>query len=218
MTPAAQRYGLVLLALAAAFAVQGIAPPDDGWRAVVTILLGAALLLALRAADMPPRRLRGAGVLIAAVVAAALVSLFAGHGRVGPGLAAVADALLVAAAPPAIVVGVLRSFWDEGVVTVQAVLGALCLYLLGGMFFAFTYSAIDQLTGDAFFSGGIAATPARAIYFSLATLTTVGYGDLTAAGNVGHTLSVTEALAGQIYLVTVVSVVVAHLVPRGRRS
>ena len=39
----------------------------------------------------------------------------------------------------------------------------------------------------------------------------MGYGDLTAASNLGHTLSVTEALTGQIFLVTVVSVVVANL-------
>jgi hypothetical protein len=42
-------------------------------------------------------------------------------------------------------------------------------------------------------------------------LTTVGYGDVTAATNLGHTLSVSEALLGQIYLVTVVSVIVSKL-------
>jgi hypothetical protein len=215
---AAQRYGLLLTTLAASFAVQGIAPSGDAWRAVVTVLLGASLLLALRSADMTPRRLRVASVLIAAVVLGALAALLAGNSGLETGLATLANALLVVLAPPAIVVGVLRSLRTRGAVTVQALFGALCLYLLAGMFFAFLYSAIDELTGDAFFAGGIDATPARAIYFSLATLTTVGYGDLTAATNVGHTLSVTEALTGQIYLVTVVSVVVANLFPRARRA
>jgi Ion channel len=43
------------------------------------------------------------------------------------------------------------------------------------------------------------------------TLTTVGYGDVTARSNLGHTIAVTEALIGQIYLVTVVALLVANL-------
>jgi hypothetical protein len=39
----------------------------------------------------------------------------------------------------------------------------------------------------------------------------VGYGDLTAKSNLGHTLSNAEALVGQIYLVTVVSLIVGNL-------
>jgi ion channel len=213
-----QRYGLLLAVLVASFAVQGIAPAGDAWRAVVSVLLGAALLLAFRAADMPARRLRIAGPLVATVVGATLAALLFGDTQLENGFAALADALLVGLAPPAIVVGVVRSLRARRAVTVDALFGALCLYLLAGMFFAFVYSAIDQLSGSAFFAGGVEATPARAIYFSLATLTTVGYGDLTASTNLGRTLAVTEALAGQVYLVTVVSVVVANLVPRSRAS
>jgi voltage-gated potassium channel Kch len=54
------------------------------------------------------------------------------------------------------------------------------------------------------------------VYFSFATLTTVGYGDLTARTDLGRTLAVMEALLGQLHLVTVVSVGVANLVPRRR--
>jgi hypothetical protein len=39
----------------------------------------------------------------------------------------------------------------------------------------------------------------------------VGYGDLSASSDLGHTLSMFEALLGQIYLVTVVSVLVSNL-------
>ena len=51
------------------------------------------------------------------------------------------------------------------------------------------------------------------IYFSYATLTTVGYGDLVAATNLGRSLAITEALLGQIYLVTVVALIVGNLRP-----
>jgi hypothetical protein len=44
----------------------------------------------------------------------------------------------------------------------------------------------------------------------------VGYGDLTPAGDLGRMLAATEALLGQIYLVTVVALLVANI-GRGRR-
>ena len=86
----------------------------------------------------------------------------------------------------------------------------LCLYILVGMLFALVYGAIDRL-GHGFFVNNAQATPSNCLYFSFTTLTTVGYGDLTAKSNLGHTLSVSEALLGQIYLVTVVSVLVSNL-------
>jgi hypothetical protein len=49
------------------------------------------------------------------------------------------------------------------------------------------------------------------LYFSLATLTTLGYGDFTATGDLGRMLAVTEALAGQMYLVSVVAVLVSNM-------
>jgi hypothetical protein len=78
------------------------------------------------------------------------------------------------------------------------------------LFFASLYGLIGHLNGT-FFAQNLAPTPNRTLYFSFTTLTTVGYGDLTARSNLGHTLSVSEALVGQIYLVTVVSLIVGNL-------
>jgi hypothetical protein len=79
------------------------------------------------------------------------------------------------------------------------------------MLFGFVFGSIDRLGGNPFFAGGQPATVAHCLYYSFTTLTTVGYGDLTARTNLGHTLSVSEALLGQIYLVTIVSLIVANL-------
>jgi hypothetical protein len=117
----------------------------------------------------------------------------------------------VALAPPAIILGVLRSLRARQAVTLEAVFGVLCVYILLGMFFASVYGTIDRFGGNPFFAGGQTATVARCLYFSFASLTTAGYGDFTARTNLGHTLSVSEALLGQIYLVTVVSLIVANL-------
>jgi hypothetical protein len=90
-------------------------------------------------------------------------------------------------------------------------MGVLALYMLLGVLFAFVYGAIDRLGGDPFFANGDTTTTSRCLYFSFTTLTTVGYGDFVARSNLGHTLAVFEALIGQIYLVTVVSVLVSNL-------
>lgn len=210
-----QRFGLVLVFITASFVVEGTVSGTGWQQAVVTGLLGATLLLAFWAADMPPRRLRLACALVAVGVVAVIVTVAIGD-RDAEGFGRLADAALVALAPPMIAVGVVRSLRKRRAVTLEAVLGGLCLYLLAGMFFAFVYGAVDHLGGDPFFASGVEATSARTVYFSFTTLTTVGYGDLTARTDVGHILAVVEALLGQLYLVTVVSVGVANLVPRRR--
>jgi hypothetical protein len=206
-----QRYGLLLSSILAAFLVQGIATPGPWEQAFVSILLATTLLLALWAADSEPRVMRPA-ILIATLLALASIAE-AVAGNVDGAVPRLANLLLVVLAPPSIVVGVTRSLRRRGAVTTEAVFGVLCLYLLVGMAYALLFGAIANFSGH-FFANGDTATGARCLYFSFTTLTTVGYGDLTAATNLGHTLSVTEALVGQIYLVTVVSVIVSNLRPR----
>ncbi len=99
--------------------------------------------------------------------------------------------------------------------TITVVAGVLCLYLLLGLIYAFVYVAVQNLGSAPFFANGAAAVSSRSLYFSFVTMTTVGYGDYTARTNLGHTLAISEALIGQIYLVTVVAAIVGRLVPRG---
>jgi len=203
------RYGLLLGAIILAFAVQGVATPEAWEQVLVSVLLSITLLLALWTAEARPRSVRGALVIAVLVIGAAAIEAI--NGNVDGKATRVANALLVGLAPPAIVVGVLRNLRAKQTVTLEAVFGVLCMYLLFGMFFAFVYGSINQLGGAPFFASEASATVAHCLYYSFTTLTTVGYGDLTARTNLGHTLSVSEALFGQIYLVTVVSLIVANL-------
>jgi Ion channel len=204
-----ERYGLLLGAIILAFSIQGIATPETWEQVLVSALLGTTLLLALWTADARPRVMRPAALVVAAVILVSIVE--AVNGNLDAGATRLANALLVGLAPPAVIIGVVRTLRARQAVTLEAVFGVLCVYLLLGMFFAFIYGSIDRLSGDSFFAGGQMATVAHCLYFSFTTLTTVGYGDLTARTNLGHTLSVSEALLGQIYLVTVVSLIVANL-------
>jgi hypothetical protein len=209
---ARERYGLLLISIFSAFAVQGIAEPGPWEQVVVSILLATTLLLAMWAADIRPVVTRPLIGVAAIVVIVSVVE--AASGKVDSASSRIANLLLVTLAPPAIVVGVVRSLRSRRQVTVEAVFGVLCMYILLGMAFSFVYGAIDRL-GNGFFSNGVSATVSRCLYYSFTTLTTIGYGDLTAAGNLGHTLSVLEGLIGQIYLVTIVSLIVGNL-GRGR--
>lgn len=204
-----ERYGLLLAAIILAFAIQGIAEPGRFEEVLLSVLLGATLLLALWAADSKPRVMWPAVLIVAALILTSIVE--AANGDVGGGATRIANGLLVALAPPAIIVGVIRSLRARQAVTLEAVFGVLCVYILLGMFFAALYGTIDRVGGSLFFAAGQPATLANCLYFSFTSLTTVGFGDLTARSNLGHTLSVFEALLGQIYLVTVVSLIVANL-------
>ena len=115
--------------------------------------------------------------------------------------------LLVAAAPVAIG----RALWKRQVVDISTVLGAVCIYVLIGMFFSFLYTFIGAVGSDAFFVQTSTPSIAEYLYFSFITLCTVGYGDFTPAQGLGRSLASAEGLVGQLYLVTVVAVVVSRM-------
>jgi hypothetical protein len=208
---ARQRYGLLFVATIASLGVQGALPPSGFQQIVVTALAATTLLLAFRAADMRPRLVAFAGAL--AVTALTVSVLRAAGGDVGDGAARLMNAALVAMGPPAVALGVVRDLRTSGRVRLQTVMGVLCFYTLVGMAFGFVYGAIDHLADGPFFAGGQTATVSHCLYFSFTTLMTVGYGDFVARSDAGHTIAVFEALLGQIYLVTVVSLIVSNLRP-----
>jgi Ion channel len=207
-----QRYGVLLGAIIVVFAIQGIATPSKWEQVLVSVLLGFVLLLALWETRADRRLMLPAGLLVVGVILASIVATV--NGDIASAATRVPDALVVALTPPAIVVGAVRDLRFRRAVTLQTVFAVLSIYILLGMFFANVYGSIDVLGGNPFFAEGQQANVAHCLYYSFTTMTTVGYGDLTARTSLGHTLSVSEGLLGQIYLVTVVALIVTNL---GRR-
>jgi Ion channel len=203
------RFGIVLLLLFATFVFLASGPEGD-WVAVVAVLLqGATLLAALSASGVS----RGLWSLAVAVVLVALVAAgwqFIACGTKVDASLFLLGLLLVGAAPVVIV----RSLVRRRVIDLRTVLGALCVYILLGMMWSFAFTAIGTLDSEPFFAEQATATVADYLYFSFVTLTTVGYGDLTAADGFGRALAVLEALIGQIYLVTVIALLVSQLAHR----
>ncbi len=99
---------------------------------------------------------------------------------------------------------VLQKVYEEGVVSGHRVRGAIAAYLLIGYFFATLYRFFDALIPGSFVH---AANPALVqhdladvfMYFSLVTLTTVGFGDVTAVHPVARSLVTLEAVIGTLY-------------------
>ena len=208
-------YGTVLVLVVLSFVVQEAAPDTDLTRVVVIWLQAATLAAAVRiaGASRPIVRLAAAFAALAAIAAPVLWVV---EGSVGDGVTAIATGLLVGVAPVAIAGGLSRDMVRSGEVTGETLSGVLSIYLLAGMFFSFLFAAVQTLGDEPFFAQ--IADPERAdyLYFSYTTLTSTGFGDLTAATNLGRTLTSIEALVGTIYLVTIVGLIVANLRPRRR--
>jgi hypothetical protein len=202
-------YGFVLLLLSATFAFASMAPNEEWSYSVLLLLQAGTLGAAIWTSGLTPRAGVVAGLLLAIAGALAAIQLAWGSDE-STGSIGIVNMLLLAATVIAVGLGVL----DQGAVNAQSVLGALCIYLSIGMGYAFAYGAIAVLGSEPFFAQGTDGSLSVRVYFSFITMATVGYGDYTAAGDLGRTIAVTESLLGQIYLVTVVGVIVSRLRPR----
>ena len=202
---ASHSYVLVGILIAATFVFTSAAPSASWSKSVLVLLQCATLIAALWTSGLG--RDRGAIWALAAIgLAVAIVQLLVG-GTTLIGMVGILNMLLVAATIAVIALGV----FDQGEVNRQSVTGAICIYVLLGICFTFVYYAVSVLGSGPFFAQGTDGTPSLQLYFSYVTLATLGYGDYTPATTLGHTLAVSEALLGQLYLVTVVALLVGNL-------
>jgi hypothetical protein len=91
---------------------------------------------------------------------------------------------------------------------VSTVLGVLCIYLMFALFFADLHQFFAAFSSDYLNGTSNPPNPSDLLYFSVITLATVGFGDITPASEVARAITVVEALTGQLYLVSVVAGVV----------
>ena len=201
------RFGLLLLVLVVTYLLGAFTRNrlvDD----IQVVFFLAVLLLAVRTADAS-RRVVLVGGAIALLGSAAAIAAAWTRTDVGEGVADVWKGLMLLLTAVLIV----RRVLAKPTVTVQSIFGAISAYMIIGLMFAAFYAAIWRLSGNAFFAGQQTAqhqTSTQTIqYFSFTTLTTLGYGDFTAASNGGRATAVMEALIGQVFLATLVARLVA---------
>lgn len=201
------RYGLVLL-LTIVAVVDVILAPDTPVSRGIGVLLQGTMLLVVIATSRERPSVRRARAIAAGCVLLAL-ALGVASSLISPKLGSSIAGLAILAVLIVLVRGVARLIRERGV-TLQAVAGALAIYMLVGLTFALLIGFAAYLAPPYFAQGDVESL-SREVYFSFTTMTTTGYGDLTPATRVGRALSVLEMLIGQIYLVTVIGLLVGNL-------
>jgi len=114
-------------------------------------------------------------------------------------------------------VEILRNVFRARSIRADDVVGSVCGYLLAGAAFASVYSLLAYFVTDSFSIvrsldaqlGGWHSRHALFDYFSLVTLTTMGYGDVTPSRAPATAVAWLEAVFGQFYIAVVVAQLVA---------
>jgi hypothetical protein len=113
-----------------------------------------------------------------------------------------------------IVVSIFRRVFSNTRITSETIFGALCIYLLNGMSFASIYGLVSDLQPSAFFLDPAVnrhTIPDRFdfIFYSFGTMTQLGAAGITAVTDQARSISVIEAILGQLYLAVLISWLVA---------
>ena len=131
------------------------------------------------------------------------------------GVAFGADAILLAIAALTIL---RRVILGASEVDFRTILGAISVFTLLGLLFAFLFVAFANASHTDFFTGVADPRSSDYLFFSYTTLTTTGYGNLVPAGTVGQSFAVFEMLLGQFFLVTLVAGLVSLWRPGARKG
>ena len=210
---AAHSYGLVLGLILVVFVFTSVAPNSPWADSTLVLLQSLTLVTALWTSGVAQADSKISISLVALATASALALLIVG-GDFFEAVVLILAGVLTLATILTVALGIV----DQGEANVKAVTGAVCVYVLIGLLFVFTYGLIATVSSSDFFAQGTDGTRSLRLYFSFVTLATLGYGDYTPAQELGRTLAIVEALFGQLYLVTVIALLVSRIPGATRAS
>jgi voltage-gated potassium channel len=115
------------------------------------------------------------------------------------------------------VVVILRTIFHDAIVSADSINGAFAGYLLLGVMFGHVYCLVETIAPSSFVAQSDVQTVPNEEwkrhmllnYFSVITLTTVGYGDITPRSNWARNLACVEAVIGQFYMAVIVAELIA---------
>jgi voltage-gated potassium channel len=175
------------------------------WGGLIHVVpITISVLVGLHTSGAHRRTQHFAAVVLAFALITAIAQVINDDHQVGS-IAFFLVALLLAMTGLAILGRILR----HRHVSIETMFGAVCVYILIGLFFSSLFLGI-ALTSAAHNLGPFLAQPgphnsSDYVYLSFVTLTTVGFGDLTPYTDLARSVVVLEALIGQIFLVTLVA-------------
>ncbi len=211
------RFGVLLFFVVATIAVSSVLDAGTSYRSALLVhaMSAAALIAAARATalSIPGRRAVLALVIVAlgVMVVLALAETFADDGPWRPGRGASPLWLVLAVAVPVLV---LRRLAQHTEVGARTVLGSVAAYLQIAVAYAALFLSVDAWTGRASFGAPLSSSDYT--YVSLTSISTLGIGDVAPATDLMRLLVASEAVAGQVFLVTIVAIVVSSFAEQRR--
>jgi voltage-gated potassium channel Kch len=193
-----QDRGLSILLAILAVTAFIVAPLAETTRGGGTVLRACvSLMFACGAYVLSPRRRDR----LAVVLLAAAPILLGWMESVRPGPAWQAAAALSACLfALTLAAGITRRVFQEGPITLHRVVGSIAVYLMIGIAFAEAARCVRIADPGAYASSTFSRIDRSELYyFSLVTLSTVGYGDITPVHPFARSLAVLEALIGQLF-------------------
>jgi|SRR6516162_9676491 hypothetical protein len=110
----------------------------------------------------------------------------------------------------------------SGQITTGRIYVSVSLYFLLAMVWFAIYSLLDAIHPGSFAEAGATlvgrVAPSKILYFSLTTLTTLGYGDIVAVGPIARMTAALEAAVGVLYIAITVARLVASYQTRNRED
>jgi len=207
------RFGYLLAGLTAYLLLGPLAREIFGEMDGLVLMVALSSILVVGIFSLQESRLLfGIGIALAAVAVLLTISdYFAGENQTLK-LIALADIFIFFCISIALAV---RHLFQEGPITLNRLLGGICIYILLGMCWSILYMYLIWWQPDSF-TGAVLDTADNPlfwdmIYFSFVTLTTLGYGDITPAEPVARALAYTEAVVGQLYIAILIGTLVGNL-------
>ena len=208
------KFGYLLAALIALLATMPVIGEGWAWKRVLGLFAGGVLVAGLYAAR-PGRRSLAIGSVLAAVDVG-LGSLLTIHDARWLVLLQV---ILWISSTAFVAASILRAVLRSVPMTLETLQGALCVYLLLGLLWAYLFALFEIALPASFESPGFAgllwwddgsrrSTFVRILVFSYSTMTTTGYSDLRPSNGFSAIAACLEAMMAQVFL----AVVIARLV------
>jgi len=193
------RYGLLLVTLIAAYLFSAIGHGRHAGPLHIAFVTAIGLLPLRNIRIRTGPTVLAVGLLLATAIGAGFC--VSSTNRIAEGIGSLWSGLVLLMTVVIIIERVVRL----SEVTVQSLYAAFSAYLLIGLMFSAFFGALSFFVSQPFFADNQPVNPQTLQYFSFTTLTTLGYGDFTAAGSLGRSVAVLEALGGQVFLATLVA-------------
>lgn len=194
---------LVLLIVTQPLVAEDVLPGATTKILTLLVIMGAYRIL------QPHRRLMWASGILLLIAAVAMPSDIFFAGWAAQVIGGVATVVALAITTLVIAYEAVHEHW----VTRDTLLGALAVYLMIGITSTIIYELIEVSAPGSFTNlhgQNSAQTFAELNYYSLVTLTTLGYGDISPIAPTARVVAALEAIVGQFFVAAVVGLLIGR--------